>query len=499
MTSGVQLPPTVKEIIPSGSRRYEDRHAGQAKRRIIPIGPLDVKEGDNIAAQPLGPVPYGWVELTHVIEGKPFFYNPRTRVITDAYIRMPDILSRVETYYGQINRVIESLDLDSIELELSTMDIYIDPICDPETGHKVGTYYLVDHYRQSIAFLRQVNTGDVGLPDVRSNIHLERVLKSEYWTHCEYMPRPDVDHTSSARKLQGQLASLMIDHISSEGSTSPFTPEECEHYLKGVNPENNEPQFLNWSVARVNSLLIQSQIINLHGERCARADRMMVVTGQRPPTRTARYLQLSKLMFDCPVTHLNRLEQAWTDRIIYSHHWKKLLGELNEEWVAAAGTAGLVWIANMILFTSSSSVLVLLLLGVSTVSTVYGVAKSLLLIRKHRSIGQYAVHASQYLQANEKYGTGLQDLSIEYSCPWVCALWAGALTSVGVLCTILGQILGSVLGLVQSVGFVPSYFLSTGMLMVGAWAYGGGATIGAQKIVSPTKQSTHVPYIIRTK
>jgi hypothetical protein len=42
-------------------------------------------------------------------------------------------------------------------------------------------------------------------------------------------------------------------------------------------------------------------------------------------------------MFDCPVNHLNRLERAWTDRIIYSHHWKKLLAELNDEWVAATG------------------------------------------------------------------------------------------------------------------------------------------------------------------
>ncbi|CAE6423106.1 unnamed protein product [Rhizoctonia solani] len=308
----------------------------------------------------------------------------------------------------------------------------------------------------------------------------ERVLRGEYWTHCEYMPRPDVDHTSSARKLQGQLASLMIDNISSEGSTSPFTPKECKHYLKAVNPGTNEPQFLNWSVARVNSLLIQSQIINLHGEQWARPDRTMVVSGQRPPARTARYLQISNLMLDCPVTHLNRLEHAWTDRIIYSHHWKKLLDELDQEWIAAAGAAGLVWVANIVLFTTASSALVLLLLGASTISAVYGATKSLLLIRKHRSLGQYAVYGSQYLQTNEKYGTGLQDLSIQYSYPWA-------------------QIVGSVLGLAQCVGFMSPYVLSTGTLMLGAWAYGRGVTVDTQKIVSSTKQNSHIQYIVRTK
>ncbi|CUA75142.1 hypothetical protein RSOLAG22IIIB_01788 [Rhizoctonia solani] len=203
---------------------------------------------------------------------------------------------------------------------------------------------------------------------------------------------PDVDHTDSAKKLQGQLSSLMIDNISSEGSTSPFTRKECKHYLKAVNPNTNEPQYLNWSVARINSLLIQSQIINFHGEQWARADRTMVVTGQRPPARTALYLQLSKYMFEFPVTHLNRLEHAWTDRIIYSHHWKKLLGELIEEWIVAAGAAGLVWVANIMLFTTALSPVTLLLLAASTLSTVYGAAKALLLIRKHRSLGQYAVH-----------------------------------------------------------------------------------------------------------
>ncbi|CAE6472793.1 unnamed protein product [Rhizoctonia solani] len=498
MITGIELSSqaAIKETIPSASERYDDRHAGQAKRRIVPLGPLDVRNGDNEASHPFGPVPNGWIEYTHVIEGIPYFYNPQTRVVTDAYIRIPAILSTLEVYYAQIAQVLQSL--DSTELMLSTMDIYINPTCDPQTGQRIGMYYLVDHRRHSIAFLRPIDTGGIGLPDVRSTIHLERVWRSEYWTHCEYMPRPDVDHTESARKLQGQLGALIIDNISSEGSTSPFTPQECEHYLKGVNPNINEPQFLNWSVARVNSLLIQSQIINLHGEKWARADRTMIVTGQRPPARTAFYLQLSKYMFDCPATHLDRLEHAWADRIIYSHYWKKLLKELVEEWAVAAGVASLVWVANMVLFTTTSSTVPLLLLGVSTISTVYGIVKALLLIRKHRSLGQYAIHGSQYLQANEKYGTGLQDLSFEFSYPWACTLWAGALTSTGVLWMILSQVGRCILGFI-SVGFISPHILCTVALMLGAWAYGRGAAEDAKKLVSSTKPSSHVQYVIRTK
>lgn len=82
--------------------------------------------------------------------------------------------------------------------------------------------------------------------------------------------------------------------------------------------------------------IVQSQIINLHGEQRARADRMMIVSGQHASVRSAAYLQRSKLMFDWPGAHLARLEYTWTDRVIYSHHWKKLLEQLIEEWIAAA-------------------------------------------------------------------------------------------------------------------------------------------------------------------
>lgn len=66
----------------------------------------------------------------------------------------------------------------------------------------------------------------------------------------------------------------------------------------------------------------------------------MVVTGQHASVRSAAYLNRSRLMFDCPAVHLDRLEHAWTDRVIYTHHWRKLLSQLNEEWIAAIGVVG---------------------------------------------------------------------------------------------------------------------------------------------------------------
>jgi len=472
MTHVSLLPSTFKERIPSDSRRYDDKHAGYPKKRTIPVaGRANFFGGDDEAAHPYGPVPAGWVELTNPSEGQPFFYNSEHRIITDAYVRFPHILTRVQACYAQFAEAILTHD-DSVN-RLTTMDIYIEPTQVHLPGQESCNYYLADHSTQTICFLRQVDTSAIGLPDVRNNVHLERVLRGEYWTHCEYMPRPDVDMSASAKRLQSQLAALMIDNISSEGSTSPFTPEECKNYLKGL--ENaTEQQFLNWSVARINSLLIQSQIVNLYGEDCARLDRTVVVTGQHASRRSSTYLGYSKVMFNGPAIHLDKLEHIWVERIIYTHHWRKLVTSLIEEWTGALAAAAVVWVSDAVLLSTASSLIVILLLGMSTASVVFGGIKALALIRSHRAMGKYAAHGCQFLQSKEEYKTGLQSLSIEYSYPWACVLWSGCLTSLAVLWILITNLIDCLVNMVGMFGYASTYVISTIVLGAAAWAYGKG-------------------------
>ncbi|KAG8715997.1 hypothetical protein FRC08_009953 [Ceratobasidium sp. 394] len=384
------LPATFKERIPSDSRRYDDKHAGYPKKRTIPVaGRVNFFGGDDEAAHPYGPVPAGWVELTNPSEGQAFFYNSEHRIITDAYVRFPHVLTRIQACYAQFAEAILTHD-DSVN-RLATMDIYIEPTEVHQPSQESCNYYLVDHSRQTIGFLRQIDTSAIGLPDVRNNIHLERVLRGEYWTHCEYMPRPDIDMSASARKLQSQLAALMIDNISSEGSTSPFTPEECKNYLKGL--ENaTERLFLNWMVARIYSLLTQSQIVNLYGEECARLDRTVVVTGQHASRRSSSYIAYSKVMFNSPAIHLDKLERIWVERIIYTHLWRMLVADLIEEWTGALAAAAVVWVSDAVLLSTASSLMVIILLGLSTACVIFGGVKALSLIRSHRAMGKYAAH-----------------------------------------------------------------------------------------------------------
>ncbi|QRV86426.1 hypothetical protein RhiJN_14444 [Ceratobasidium sp. AG-Ba] len=481
------LPSTFEERIPSSSRRYDDKHAGYPKKRQIPIaGQINSLAGDDDAAHPYTSVPDRWEELTNPSEGQPFFYHQEYKIITDAYIRFPRVQARILACYARIAEMITSHD-DAIN-RLSDMDIYIELVDDRPSSPECCKYYLVDHSRLTICFLRQVSTSTLGLPDVRNNIHLEHVLMGEYWTHCEYMPRPDVDMSVSAKKLQGQLAALMIDNISSEGSTSPFTPEECKNYLKGL--ENATlPQVLNWSVARINSLLIQSQIVNLFGEECARPDRTVVVTGQHASHRSPAYLRYSKAMFEGPSIHLDKLEHIWVERIIYTHHWRKLVTDLIEEWTGALAAAGVVWVTDAILLSTASSLMVILLLAASSASVVFGGMKGVFLIRSHRAMGKYAAHGCQFLQSKEEYGKGLQSLSIEYSYPWACVLWSGCLTSLAVLWILGSSLLGTVANVVSTVGYGPSYVAVTMLLGLAAWAYGKGYDL--KSICVPSRFQIH--------
>ncbi|KAG8769231.1 hypothetical protein FRC12_005088 [Ceratobasidium sp. 428] len=485
------LPLSFKERSPSNSRRYDDKHAGYPKKRTIPVaGQLNFSAGDDEAyvfpffgislnlrefsAHPYSSIPAGWVELINPSEGQIFFYNPTHKIITDEYIRFPHILTRVQACHDQITEAIQTHG-DSVS-RLLEMDVYIELTDGHSSSQESCNYYLVDHSRQIICFLREVDTSIIGLPDVRSNIHLARVLRGEYWTHCEYMPRPDLDMGASAKKLQGQLAALMIDNISSEGSTSPFTPEECKNYLNGL--ENaKEPQFLNWSVARINSLLIQSQIVNLYGEDCARLDRTIVVTGQHASNRASTYLTYSKAMFNGPTVHLDKLEHIWVERIIYTHHWRKLVTDLIEEWTGALAAAGVVWVSDAILLSTASSLMVILLLGLSTASVIFGAVKALFLIRSHRAMGKYAAHGCQFLQSKEQYGTGLQNLSIEYSYPWACVLWSGCLTSLAVLWIMFTNLISGLMGIISIFGYAPTYVSMTVVMGAAAWAYGKGYDI----------------------
>ncbi|CAE6440796.1 unnamed protein product [Rhizoctonia solani] len=451
--------PRLWEGLPSQTNRYDDVFAGpRAARTMMPGSQSALTNVDGDSRSQLLPVPEGWVEFIHP-EGRPYYYNSELRVVTETYLRHPNQLAFIEEWYSVFrqlrNRVLPSA---------SNLDVFLD--CD---GRNTCRYYMIDHANKTICWLRQRQTSDIGIADVRSVLGLRALLFEEYWTHLEYVPKNE-NHLGAVRsELQGTLASCLVDHMTSEGSTSPFTKTECKSYLFSLNQaaESGHMLYLNWSIARIMGLLVHSRNVNLYGQYGARLDRTATVEGRRHPPRSEGYMYKSVLLGGGPVIHLNRLENLWVDRIIYTHHWRGLINDLTEEWSTAVAGAGVMWASNVVFVASPSvDIITKTACGISAIAAGATGIFTLHMIREHRSLGKYAAHAANYFQLYENHATGLQGLSIKYSIPWAGVMWSFGITCV----TLVFYLLSSFLVLAGA----HLHVLVTAFLVVSAYVYARG-------------------------
>lgn len=460
--------PRLWEGLASQTNRYDDTNAGPRKKRLIEPGTLHVTEQrDQDADIRIIPVPDGWEEHHHPVEGRAYFYNPELKIITEMYLRHEGVLNQLMVWYGIFVVLRNHVKPDAV-----VFDVFLD--C---SGGNTCRYYLVDHGNKTICWLRQRTTADLGISDVRNMLHLRALLHEEYWTHVEYMPK-DENHLGAARaQLQGALASCLLDHMTSEGSTSPFTKSECKAYLLALDKaaESGHMVYLNWSIARVMGLLVHSRNVNLYGQYGARLDRTATVEGRRHPPRLAAFLSRSGLLGGGPEIHLNRLENLWVDRIIYTHHWRALLKDLSDEWTAAAVAAGVMWASNIILVASDAiGFIPKVVCGAScTLAGASGVF-ALHLLRSHRALGKYAAHAANYFQLYESHQTGLQELSIKYSLPWAGVMWSFGATSAAIVLALLS----TVIALAGSY----SHVAITLFLVVAVYAHARGVELALQDL-----------------
>ena len=408
------------------------------------------------------PVREGWYEYHHPVEGRPYFYNPELKLVTEMYIRHENVLDRLMEWH----RTFVIL-RDRVLPDAAAFDVYLD--C---SGGNTCRYYLVDHANRTICWLRQRTTADLGISDVRNKLHLRALLYEEYWTHAEYMPKNENHLGATRAELEGAIASSMLDHMTSEGSTSPFTTEECKAYLLGLDKaaESGHMLYLNWSIARIMGLLVHSRNVNVYGQFGARLDRTATVEGRRHPPRGSGYLYQSSLYGGGPVIHLNRLENLWVDRIIYTHHWRALLKDLNDEWTGAAIAAGVMWASNMAFIAGDGvSTVAKVICGLSAILAGACGVYSLHLMREHRALGKYAAHAANYFQLYESHQTGLQELSIRYSTPWAGVMWSFGFTCAAIVFHLFSTIL--------LLAGAYTHVLVTVFLVVGVYVHARGVDL----------------------
>ncbi|KAG8717007.1 hypothetical protein FRC09_014898 [Ceratobasidium sp. 395] len=367
------------EGLPSQTNRYAEPiiqgTVAAAQEEDITSNPNDKHERRSPDAG-ISAVSQGWKEYIHPVEGDIHFYNEELRIVTgvcirhDIHLSYNNVLARLMNWHG----IFVTL-RDQVQPEAAVFDVLLD--CSSEEN--IVWHYLVDRphpvrvgaslneeYWTHVEYFPKngkfdLTSARIKLQAVLANSVLGALLNEEYWTHAEYMPKND-NHLADARsELQAALASSMLDHMTSEGSTSPFTTEECNAYLLALDKvaELGRELYLNWSIGRqsrrpltvhlnklrkpypeahVMGLPAHSRNVNMYGQYGARLDQTATIEGRRHSVRSSSYLYRSKTLGGGPEIHLNRLENLWVDRIIYTHHWRALLRDLIEKRTSASAT-----------------------------------------------------------------------------------------------------------------------------------------------------------------
>jgi hypothetical protein len=99
-------------------------------------------------------LPADWTQYIH-LDGKPYFRHLTWQVVTEAYVRKPDIRHRIEKYYHQVHAARSRKMYPSEMSDKQELYLTLEP----------AGYYFVDHEDLSIFWLDDVPLEQLGRND----------------------------------------------------------------------------------------------------------------------------------------------------------------------------------------------------------------------------------------------------------------------------------------------------------------------------------------------
>ncbi|KAG8892976.1 carboxy methyl transferase for protein phosphatase 2A, partial [Tulasnella sp. 403] len=216
-----------------------------------------------------GQLPHGWDEFVHP-EGDVFYYHSINHIMTSADPRNTQVNATLLSAFSQLRNSMGTLDLTGLEIYLE---------CDQQqasapTQSRVS-YYFVDHRCRQLFWVDEIRNADVGLPDCRSLGALKSALTPEYWTHVDYYPRPNDFIRPAEQELLCILRHGAVDDLTSPGSTSPYSSEECVKHLNIIDGFQGCEGYSSYRVAciaRLWSAIARARHINMYGMDSPRLD-----------------------------------------------------------------------------------------------------------------------------------------------------------------------------------------------------------------------------------
>jgi hypothetical protein len=266
-----------------------------------------------------------WSAFIHP-EGKSYFYRKSgLAVVTEAYMYDQNTVDRVCAWTTEVERQAENKGFifdENIELFL---EIYEDDC----------SYYLVDRATQTLFWLSEYTTAELGLKPVISDSHLKLLLEVQYWCHIENfcmhfggLPQKAIDD------LILVFLHALGDNLTSNLSTFPYTTLQCKNFLKLLQSSRdriNEGHVVAY-VGRFWSIILYNRYETHYGQEHSRLSRDCSILQDDITEVQWTRPYLSVLSFRTADKYLDTLDGLFVDKFVYGNAWCTFMGTCLTTW-----------------------------------------------------------------------------------------------------------------------------------------------------------------------
>lgn len=366
-------------------------------------------------------------------EGALYFFYPKKRIYTDAFICDPSTLREVEAFALELFYMI---DAEDIRLP-SGCDLVLE-LGKDNNGEVTWTYYCADHTSRKLFWLTRHEISEFAHQEVkavRSMAHLGLEIESMYWNHIGTFPHAQELSDQVLKDLQGTLIHLAVDQITSSSSTSFYSADEAQcmlNLVKDAQELGKNDHHAVSTIGRLMNIFMHYKFLHYHGQHGARLCRDQSVHGEDRRSRTLLIMCLSPIFFNAPDVHLRGLQTVCVDDLINQLPWRDFVAKLRTDWREFVLYATVMLNANIAFLTipdvdpgAGQQTIAKVFSFISIITSIGSIILGLWLVRFHNvTTRATAPNMAYHITFLKNRSLGLETLSILYSLPYALLMWA---------------------------------------------------------------------------
>jgi len=383
-------------------------------------------------------MPPQWSQYIHP-EGKAYFWRDSgLSIVTEACMYDPETAEKVCVWATEVERQLEcqGYPLDNLELFLET-----------DNNDYDCSYYLVNRATNSVFWLLDYSTTDLGIRDVVSDSHLKILFEAQYWTHIENfcmhfggLPQKAIDD------LILVFLHAHADNLTSNLSTFPYTAMQCQNFLKLLQSsrDNIREGHVVTFVGRIWAIILYNRYETHYGQEQSRLSRDCAILPEDITEVQWTRRLLSLLSLRTADRYLQTLDALFVDKFVYGHVWNTFMGTCLRTWRQDCCASAILLLLHIVCFFLPVLKCMAYTSGLlASTSLLAGI----FLIHRHEQLDVVEAQEAQvYLSGVRSEYFKFQGVAAAYSLPRVFLLvgfitffsqWAVLIWShIGIICTV---------------------------------------------------------------